>query len=293
MKYTNVILNTLLLLLCSSFYEKPAYRLFNKDGKESSYENMIQEASRADVVLFGELHNNAISHWLELQLTKDLLALKKKDLVLGAEMFEADDQLVINEFLNDQINSQQLETEAKVWQNFQTDYKPLLDFAQSNKLPFIATNIPRRYASLVARSDINSLEQVDKQAKQWIAPLPIEIDLELPGYKKMLDMAQHGQHGHGGIKPENMAKAQAIKDATMAHFILKNWQQGKTFIHFNGSYHSDKFEGIAWYLKKQNPSLKIVTISSVEQADISKLTTENKGLADYVVAIPEDMTKTY
>ena len=41
----------------------------------------------------------------------------------------------------------------------------------------------------------------------------------------------------------HLAEAQAMKDATMAHFILKNWEPGKTFLHFNGSYHSDNFQG--------------------------------------------------
>ncbi len=99
-------------------------------------------------------------------------------------------------------------------------------------------------------------------------------------------------HGHG-MNMSNMAKAQAVKDATMAHFILANWQLGNTLLHLNGSYHSDNFEGIMWYLQKQNPSLKILTISSVEQEDISKLQETSKNLANYILAIPTDMTKTY
>ena len=47
------------------------------------------------MVLFGELHNNPISHWLQLELTEDLHAARGADLVLGAEMFEADNQLLL------------------------------------------------------------------------------------------------------------------------------------------------------------------------------------------------------
>jgi hypothetical protein len=97
----------------------------------------------------------------------------------------------------------------------------------------------------------------------------------------------------GNAKPEYFAQAQAIKDATMAHFILKNWQKGKIFLHFNGSYHSDNFESIFWYLKKQNPNLKIVSIASVEQKSITELEKSNFGKANFVLAIPSDMTKTY
>lgn len=96
--------------------------------------------------------------------------------------------------------------------------------------------------------------------------------------------------GHGG---ENLPKAQAIKDATMAYFIHKNLKNNSLFIHFNGSYHSDNFEGIFWYLKQLNTELKIKTISTVEQNSIEKLEVSNKNKADFIIAVPENMIKTY
>ena len=75
--------------------DKPAYVLFNKKGKPEKYEKMLKEIQNADVVLFGELHNSPISHWLELEVTKDLYELKKENLILAAEMFETDNQLIL------------------------------------------------------------------------------------------------------------------------------------------------------------------------------------------------------
>ena len=95
---------------------------------------------------------------------------------------------------------------------------------------------------------------------------------------------------HGG---DNLPKAQAIKDATMAYFILENFKQGSLFIHYNGSYHSENYEGILWYLKKKRPELKYVTITTVTQKDISRLLAENKGKADFIICVDEDMTTTY
>ena len=95
---------------------------------------------------------------------------------------------------------------------------------------------------------------------------------------------------HGG---PNLPKAQAIKDATMAHFILKNYQPGKIFIHYNGAYHSNNYQSIYWYLKQLNPSLKIVTISTAMQTQLKTLDAENKGLADFIIVTPENMTRTH
>lgn len=96
--------------------------------------------------------------------------------------------------------------------------------------------------------------------------------------------------GHGG---ENLPKAQALKDATMAHFMLRYYQPGSLLIHYNGAYHSDFYDGLNWYLKKQNPALKIVTISTVSQKDIHKLSAEHLGRADFIICVDEDMTNTY
>lgn len=95
------------------------------------------------------------------------------------------------------------------------------------------------------------------------------------------------------IFPENLPKAQASKDATMAHFILQNHIPGSLFLHYNGAYHSDNFDGINWYLKKQKPNLKIGTISTVSQANIKSLLAENKGKADFIICVDTDMTNTY
>ena len=96
--------------------------------------------------------------------------------------------------------------------------------------------------------------------------------------------------GHG---TPNMVKAQASKDATMAHFILKHFVPGSLFIHYNGSYHSDNHDGIVWYLQQARPDLKIATVTTVSQKDIKKLLEENKNKADFIICVDEDMTTTY
>ena len=90
----------------------------------------------------------------------------------------------------------------------------------------------------------------------------------------------------------NTVKAQAIKDATMAHFILDNFKPGKVFLHFT-AVSQRFFEGIMWYLQQQNKDLKIVTLSSVELDDVDDFPEEKKGAADYILAIPSTMTKTH
>jgi hypothetical protein len=48
-----------------------------------------------------------------------------------------------------------------------------------------------------------------------------------------------------------MQTAQASKDATMAYFSVKNFNQGDLLFHFEGSYHSNYQQGI-WWINKIN-----------------------------------------
>ncbi|MCD4728365.1 MAG: ChaN family lipoprotein [Pirellulales bacterium] len=268
--------------------DKPAYKLFNSEGKQVKYKTLLKNALESDIVFFGEMHNNPICHWLQLELTSDIFEKKGELLVMGAEMFETDNQLILDEYLNELIKTKNFESEAKLWPNYKTDYKPLVEFAKKNNLDFIATNIPRRYASVVHKKGFEGLDSLNKEAKVLIAPLPVKYDPELNCYKNMLKMM--GGMGHVNT---NLPKAQAIKDATMSHFILENLSEGTLFVHYNGTYHSNDFEGIVWYLKQENPDLKILTIASAEQKEIDELSDEYLNIANYVLVITENMTKTY
>ena len=263
---------------------KPAYKLYNENGGKVSYKSMIRKMKKAEVVLFGEHHNNPIVHWLQYETTVDLN--KQRKLILGAEMLEADNQTQLNEYLAGEIDQKAFDTVARLWKNHSTDYKPLVDFAKENKLKFIAANIPRKFASIVFKGGFEALDTLSIEEKSWIAPLPIKYDATLPGYVKMKEM----MGGHGG---DNLPKAQAVKDATMAYFILENMESNKLFIHYNGSYHSDDFEGINWYLKQGEPNINIVTVSVVEQENLKKLDKENKSKANFIIVVPPTMTKTY
>jgi uncharacterized iron-regulated protein len=265
-----------------------AYQIFNKYGDVVTFGQMVNGSLENEIVLFGELHNNPISHWLQLELTMALHREVAEELVLGMEMFETDDQLVIDEYFEGLIAERNFRAEARLWNNYTTDIRPLVEFARENNLPLVASNIPRRYAALVNREGFEGLERLSPEAQRFVAPLPVPYDPELPGYKAMLEMT--GMPAHTS---ENFPKAQAIKDATMAHFILTNFSPVNTFIHFHGAYHSNNYEGIVWYLQQTKPELRILTISTVEQDQVLTLNDEHLEIADFIIVVPQTMTKTF
>ncbi|MCG8477114.1 MAG: ChaN family lipoprotein [Cytophagales bacterium] len=263
-----------------------AYQLFNEKGQKINFKKFIKKLAEADIVFFGELHNNPIAHWMALRAVKGLHEQRKGQLMLGAEMFESDEQLLLNEYLNGFISTKSFESQARLWNNYRTDYKPLVEFAKFRRLPFVATNVPRRYASIVHKKGFKALDSLPGSSKKFIAPLPVKVDLELSSYREMLKM----MGSHGG---ENIVKAQALKDATMAHFILKNIRKDTLFFHCNGSYHSNDFQGIVWCVRQEKPELKIVTVNTVEQDDPGALEKDLAKRASFTLCVPKDMTKTF
>ena len=264
---------------------KKAFEIYSDNGKKVSYKKLINRAKSADVVLFGEYHDNPISHWLEFELAKDLLS--KHDIVIGAEMLEANDQELLDNFLKGEINLSTFDSIANLWSNFETDYLPIVNLAIENNIPVIATNIPRKYARKVyIEVGLSALDSLNHEEKKYIAPLPILFDPELPQYKNMLDMM-------GSHEMTDIVKAQAIKDATMAYFIQKNTNKNSIFFHINGAYHSDFKEGIYWYLKQINSNINCLTISTVKEENINKFNKENKSRADFIIVVDSDMNSTY
>lgn len=278
------LLFTFTLCLTFGSAQKAPYIIYNVKGKKVSYEKMLKSLEEKDMVLFGELHNSPIAHWLQYELTADLFG--KRRLILGAEMIEADNQDELDAYMVGKIDYKALDSTARLWNNHKTDYAPLVDFAKDKKLVFVASNVPRRYASMVYKGGFEALDSLPAQEKSWIAPLPITFDPNLPGYQNILSMM--GDHAS-----PKLVMAQALKDATMSHFILKNYTEGSLLLHYNGAYHSNDYEGILWYLKKDRPDLQYGTISTVSQENVHQLEAENIGLADFIICVDSDMTTTY
>ena len=282
-------------MLLTSFRlgERPAYRLFTAQGSPADYDQMLGELAQADVVLFGEQHNDALAHWLELQVAKDLARLKPPgQFVLGLEMFERDVQPLLARYTTGALPDSALERQARPWPNYATDYRPLLQFARAHQLPLIGTNAPRPFARTVAQGSLKALAGLPATDRALLAPLPLKVDYELPGYKNMAAMFGNSP-AHGGGGAQNIIQAQALKDATMAYFISQGRQPGQTLLHLNGAYHSDHHDGIVAYLRQYAPKLQVRTLSVVTQEQLQTLDSAQLNVADFVIVVPIDAPKTY
>jgi uncharacterized iron-regulated protein len=274
------------LFISLSFSQKEqAFVIYKSNGKKASYKQMKALALENQLVFFGEFHDNPISHWLQFELMLDLFAQHQSNLVLSFEMFEQDQQAILNDYLNGKLSDKQFKDSCRLWPNYETDYKPLLDFAKEKQLKVIAANIQRKYASLLFKKGRAALDTLSPLIKSQMAAVDFPVDTTLSQYQVVKEMGAH--------MGANMVEAQAIKDATMAKFILAAMKNETRILHFNGAFHTDFKQGILWYIWKEKPEAKIMTISTVTQNNIYKLEKENSGKADFIICVPETMTRTH
>lgn len=263
-----------------------AFVIYNAKGKKVSLEKMLNTLVKKDAVFFGEQHDNPIAHWIELQVLTKMEAVHHSELVVGFEMYEHDQQALFTQFLNKQLNEKQFKDTVRQWNNYFTDYKPLLLFMREKQLNGIATNVPRKFANLLFKKGEKALDTLSLEDKSNMVPLPFSIDSTLTQYAALKEMEQH----MGG---KHILAAQALKDATMAFFLLDSIKIGKKILHFNGAYHTDFNQGIIWYIQQTVPSLDAISISTVTQKSIDQLEKEHLNKASFIICVAEDMIRTH
>ncbi len=290
-----VILTSILILLGTTFQsiaqDFPAYVIYTSNGKKTSFDKLEDATEGKELILFGEFHDNPISHWLQLELTKELFEENGANLQLGFEMFEQDQQELLSQYLTGNLTAKQFKDTMRLWPNYETDYAPIVEFAKTNKLFCVASNVKRKYASLLFKKGRKALDTLSAEVKAQMAPIDFKVDSSLSQYREVFIMG-----GHMGVNMGmNMVESQAFKDATMAQFILANpgRKAGTVHLHFNGAFHSDFHQGILWYVQQKQPNIRVLTISTVTQADVRKLDKEHLGRADFIICVPESMTRTH
>lgn len=266
------------------------YKIYDvKKQQLISIDAIVADMAKADVLFFGEEHNDSIGHYLEASLLKKLAANYPNQVALTMEMFHTDVQAIINEYLQGIISEKNFIKEARAWNNYK-DYRPMVELAKAQKFEVIGANAAARYSNAVTRSGLQVLADLPASSKQFLPPLPIDT---LTGryYEKFIDLL--GGHGMGPMK---VYQSQNFWDATMAWSIAKfaKANKGKKIFQVNGRFHSDERLGTYAQLQKIAPKLKVLNISCFSADDFANPNWEkHQALGDYVILTDPTVKKTF
>ena len=262
-----------------------SYRIYDGQGNPATINQVIDAVGKSDAVFLGENHDDAVAHYLQAEIFKKTFETygKNRKVTLSLEMFERDVQIVLNEYLRDLITEKKFLDDSRPWNNYKTDYRPLVESAKQNKLDVVAANAPRRYVNMVSRNGRESLDQLSPEAKKWLAPLPYAKSSD--AYAKKFTDLMGGMPGN----TQNVSKileSQTLWDTTMAFSIadyLKN-NKNALVVHLNGSFHTENRLGTAEQLLKFNPKLKVLVITIKSEDDFNKFDkAKHSNLGDFVI----------
>lgn len=282
-----LILVTLLCLILGAAMAAD-FRLLNaKNGKALSLEALAKDLSKYDLIFFGEFHDNATIHALQ----KDILPLidQKRELVLSFEMFERDVQSDLDAYIEGWSTEEEFLSKSRPWGNYETDYKPLIEYAKAHKLSAVAANVPRRLAGQLVRQGLGFRDQLEEGELKW---LPAKHTYPEGDYKKAFYDTMQGMGSHGMDNSlELLYQAQCLKDDAMAESIVHalDLKPKARIIHFNGDFHSKSFLGTVSRVITARPKLKIAVITPLYTADwkTAKPGKTEKRMGTYLIYLPE------
>ena len=246
---------------------------------------LADSLARVDFLFFGEQHDDAEAHRVQVALLEEL-ARRERPVIVGMEMFERDVQPALDAYLAGRSTEAQLAASTRPWPNYPTDYRPLVEIARAEGWPVLATNAPRQYASAVSAAGIGALSIVDPANRGLLAA---EVDCPRDEYYRRFVEALEG-HPTGDTPADarrdatllRYYEAQCLKDETMAESLARASREGVLLVHFNGAFHTDRSLGIVPRLKRRVPGARIAVLSAIPVRDPRRITAEER-VADYVI----------
>jgi uncharacterized iron-regulated protein len=260
------------------------YKAFDSKGREVKLEEIIDALDAADVLFVGETHDDAVGHKIEAELLRraderySQASGHGRTVALSLEMFERDVQTVLDEYLAGLISERHFLLSSRPWNNYETDYRPLVEYARARHIPVIAANAPARYVSRVSSQGQGSLTSLSKEARGWLPPLPFQ-EASAAYAAKFNDVMgggpaaitqtpaqpqganQHAQaNPHGGA---HLLEAQTLRDASMAYFISEFLKRGRDplVVQVNGTFHSEGRMGVPEHLARYRKKSRAVVVT--------------------------------
>lgn len=258
------------------------------------FETMAAELAQADVVFFGEQHDDPATHRMQLALL-EAIGRRRGNIVLSLEMFERDVQPQLSQYMAGQLPEESFLAGSRPWPRYATDYRGLVELARARGWPVVAANVPRPMASAVSRAGLAYLDTIPADRRALAA-----AELSCPendDYARRFLATMEGMPTNHGGGPEDPAaarqtllriyQAQCVKDETMAESIAAAWAPGTLVVHMNGAFHSDFHLGTVSRVKSRLPKgsrIAVVTGMPVDDLDLVDRKAERKR-GDWLVYV--------
>jgi uncharacterized iron-regulated protein len=295
------------------------FRAFDSKGRAVNLQEIIDALDGSDVLFIGETHNDPTAHMLEAELLRrtserfnESSSQHRRTVALSLEMFERDVQTVLDEYLGGLITERHFLLSSRPWKNYETDYRPLIEYAREHHLPVIAANAPARYVSRVSANGPDSLREFSTTAKSWLPPLPFApaSDAYAAKFNSFMQgnmpsapatqtpnattpAPQTQANPHGSL---HLLDAQNLRDASMAQAVAEFLKKGRDalVVQVNGTFHSEERLGVPEQLKHYDKKARVVVVTIISDDAFPAFDAARLGkLGDFVIITDPALPRTY
>ncbi|MEW5723849.1 MAG: ChaN family lipoprotein [Thermodesulfobacteriota bacterium] len=247
---------------------------------------LLERLARADVVFLGEYHQHALQHRNQLLLIEGLF-MRRRELVVGLEMFSRPDQGLLDDWVAGRIGEEEFAERVVgpiINQETFEVYQPLLLWARQNRVPLLALNAPREITARVAREGLAGLSGPQRLG------IAREVVLGPAPYK--MRVARAFGHHQAVHDLDHFFAAQVVWDETMAEtladYLSSPEGRGRPAVVICGNEHVFHGWGVPGRVARRLAASQVLVLAPVTMDD----ETLGSGDADFIwVTAPQPPQK--
>lgn len=194
---------------------KPDTIVSSATGKAVSFDEMMEDLNRHQIIFVGENHTTVSHHSNQLKIIQAAFK-NNHDLVVGMEMFDRSYQPVLDLWSAGALDEEAFLRKTHWYVNWGHDfdlYRDILLFIKQNRIKLVALNIPFYIPGRIRVGGIESLSVSDKRY------LPKEIDTTDNAHRNYARTVFEQHHFNSRVKFEDFYMAQCVWDEIMAESI--------------------------------------------------------------------------
>jgi uncharacterized iron-regulated protein len=194
---------------------KPGKIISTKTGKVITFDQLMADLNRHQVIFVGENHTNPAHHAIQLKIIEATFK-NTPSMRVGMEMFDRSYQEVLDLWSAGVLDEETFLRKVHWYANWQFDfalYREILGFIKQNKIKIFALNIPFYIPGRIRVGGIDNLPDTDKQY------LPKEIDTSNAAHREYVEQVFNQHQLRGNVKFDDFYMVQCVWEEIMAESV--------------------------------------------------------------------------
>lgn len=250
---------------------KPDTIISAKTGKVITFDLLVADLNRHQIIFVGENHTNSAHHAIQLKIIQAIFK-STPSLRVGMEMFDRSYQEVLDLWSAGVLEEEAFLRKVHWYANWRYDfelYRDILLFLKENRIKIVALNIPTYIPARIRVGGIDNLSDPDRRY------LPKEIDKSNTKHRDYARNVFDKHHFKSNVEFDDFYLAQCVWDEIMAESIAANLGDKKVVVLAGNGHIQYKYGIPDRAFRRTNASFRtLYPVSAGEEIEL--------GIADYI-----------